>query len=74
MLSSYPGQFFSMLMNRAVSSLISKADEQGCVESALDTVYVWNMDRDKKSGVGLTFPGEEKKQPGDPQTPALLSL
>ncbi len=48
---SNPGQFFSMLMNRAVSSLISKADEQGCVESALDTVYVWNMDRDRKSGV-----------------------
>lgn len=31
---------FSMLMNRAVSSLISKADEQGCVESAMGTVYV----------------------------------
>jgi len=34
-----------------VRGLISKADEQGYVESALDTVYVWSKDRDMKSGL-----------------------
>lgn len=66
MLSNYPENFLSMLLNRAVSSLI--ADEQGCVESALDTVYVWNMDRDRTSGVDLTFPRGKKAAWGPTDT------
>lgn len=50
--------------SRAVRGLITKADEQGCVESALDTVYVWNRHRDRKSGVHLTFHGKRKSSLG----------